>query len=116
MLRPFLALAALLIWPPASAQVPAPAKLLVTVTDPSGGVIPGAAVTVVGEDTATKGAMPAPVKASDKGLATIENLPIGRYTIQAEFAGFEPGRLKSVALKSGDNRHIVILKLKPVEE
>ena len=107
---------AALISAPAAAQVPSPAKLLVTVADPSGAVIPGATVSILGEDAATKSVTPAPVKASDKGLATIENLPLGRYTILAEFTGFEPGQLKNVALKSGDNRHVVILKIKSVEQ
>lgn len=101
---------------PAAAQTPAPARLLVTVADPSGAVIPGATVTIAGDDAATKSATTPSVKASDKGLATIENVPPGRYTIQAEFTGFEPGQLKNVALKSGDNRHVVVLKLKAVEE
>ena len=91
-------------------------QLLVTVADPSGAVIPGATVSILGEDAATKGVSQASIKASDKGLATFENLPLGRYTILAEFTGFEPGQLKNVALKSGDNRHVVILKLKAVEE
>jgi hypothetical protein len=85
---------ATLISTAAAAQVPPPAKLLVTVADPSGGVIPGATVTIVGEDAATKSAAPPPVKASDKGLATFESVPLGRYTILAEFTGFEPGGAK----------------------
>ena len=43
-------------------------------------------------------------------------MPLGRYTILAEFTGFESGQLKNVALKSGDNRHVVILKIKSVEQ
>ena len=35
----------------------------------------------------------------------------GRYAIQAEFPGFEPGVLKDVQLKAGDNKHVVVLAI-----
>jgi hypothetical protein len=97
----------------ARAQTPAAAKLLVTVVDQSGGVIPGASVTVSSGDS---GPTVASVKASDRGLGTVENLPPGRYTIRAEFPGFEPGQLKGVQLRGGDNRHVIVLKLSSVKE
>ena len=46
---------------------------VVTVVDPSGAVIPDATVTIVGLDDATKAAAAAPVKTTDKGIATFEN-------------------------------------------
>ena len=57
-----------------------------------------------------------PATTSEKGVATFEGLAPGRYTIRAEFPGFEPGSLKDVRVRSGDNKHIVILGLKKVEE
>ena len=83
------------------------AKLIVTVVDPSGGVIPNATVTVVGLEGATKAATIAPVKTTDKGLATFDALPPGRYSITGEFPGFELGLLKDIRLKAGDNKHVV---------
>ena len=75
------------------------ARVIVTVVDQSGAVVPDATVTLVGLDDATKAAAIAPAKTSDKGIATIENVAPGRYSIQAEFPGFELGLLKDVRLQ-----------------
>jgi hypothetical protein len=100
---------------PAFAQAPRDGKLIVTVADPSGGVVPGATVTVVGLEDVTKAARIAPAKTSDKGIATFEGLAIGRYSVKAEFPGFELGLVPDFRVKSGDNKHVVILPLKKVE-
>jgi carboxypeptidase family protein len=100
--------------PPVRAQAPR-ARLIVTVVDPSGAVIPDATVTLVGVDVSTKAAAIAPSKTSDKGFATIESVPLGRYSIQAAFPGFELGLLKEVRLRSGDNKHVVVLPIKKME-
>src|SRR5262245_59586934 len=97
----------------APAQTASAARLLVTVVDQSGGVIPGAGVSGSSGDSA---APLSTVKATDRGLATIENLAVGRYTIRAEFPGFEAGQLKAVQLRAGDNRHVIVLKLQAVKE
>ena len=76
-------------------------------------MIPGASVTVSSGDS---GPTVATVKASDRGLGTVESLPPGRYSIRAEFPGFEPGQLKGVQLRGGDNRHVIVLKLSSVKE
>jgi Carboxypeptidase regulatory-like domain len=99
----------------AAPQPPRDARLLVTVVDPSGAVIPAATVTVAGAEEATKAAG-ATAKTSDKGVATLEGLTPGRYAIQAEFAGFEPGLLKDVRLRGGDNKHVVVLSIERVRE
>lgn len=91
-------------------------KLLVTVMDPTGGVLPGATVTIVGEEAATKAVAVAPAKTSDRGLATIEALALGRYTIQGEFPGFETGVLKDVRVRTGDNKQTLTLRLKKMED
>ena len=95
---------------PASAQT-RPAKLLVTVVDPSGGVIPGAEVTVSGNEDATRKVTIAPMKTTDRGLATVESVAPGRYSVAAEFGGFERAELKDVRLRPGDNKHIIVLPL-----
>lgn len=91
------------------------ARAIVTVVDQSGAVVPDATVTLVGVEDATKASTISPVKSSDKGIATIENLTPGRYSIQAEFPGFELGLLKDIRLRSGDNKHVVVLPIKKVE-
>ena len=86
-------------------------RLIITVVDPSGAVIPSATVTVVGVDDTTKKTVIAPTKTSVKGMATFERLVAGRYSIQAEFTGFQMGLLRDVRVRSGDNRHVLVLPL-----
>ena len=87
-------------------------KLIVTVADPSGAIVSGATVTVVGLEAATKAATIAPMKTTDKGVATFDGLAPGRYSIQSEFPGFELGLLRDIRISRGDNKHVVILPLK----
>jgi len=90
--------------------------LIVTVVDTSGAVVPGATVTVSGLDDGARAATFAPVTSSDKGVATLDRLLPGRYRIQAEFPGFETGVLPEVRVRRGDNKHVVVLPLKKMEE
>ena len=80
---------------PARAQAPR-GRLLVTVADTTGAVIPNAKVTVLGLEDATKAAAIAPSQTSPEGTATITGLPLGRYTIVARFGGFDVGYLRDV--------------------
>jgi len=99
------------------AQTPArDGRLLVTVVDSTGGVLQGATVTAVGIESATKGVTIAPVKATEQGLATFDRLRPGRYAIQGEFPGFDIGLLRDVRIRAGDNKHILILPLKKMED
>ena len=99
---------------PAWAQA-ARGRLIITVVDTSGAVIPDATVTVVGIDDATRAAVIAPVKSNEKGVATLETLAPGRYSISATFPGFEVGLLKDVRVRGGDNKHLVVLPIKKME-
>lgn len=106
---------------PAAAQAPRETRALVTVVDATGAVLPGAVVTVTGlDETASapkaSGATAGQATASDQGLATIGALKPGRYSIKAEFSGFEAGELKDVRLRAGDNKQVVTLALTKVEE
>ena len=94
---------------------PRDGKLLVTVVDQTRAVIPGATVTVSGLEDATKTAVRDPTKTSDQGIATIM-LPPGRYLVTAEFPGFEPGVLKDVRIRSGDNRQMIVLAIQGVQD
>ena len=91
-------------------------RLIVTVSDPSGAVIPAATVTVVGLEDASKAAVVAPAQTRDNGSVTFEGLVPGRYSISAEFAGFEVGVLRDVRVNRGDNKHAVVLPLKNMSE
>jgi len=92
------------------------AKVIVTVVDPSGGFIPGATVTIVGLEPATKATAIPAAKTDDKGIATFDRLPFGRYSIQGEYPAFQLGLVRDVRFKAGENKHVVILPLKQMSE
>ncbi|MEP6783330.1 MAG: carboxypeptidase-like regulatory domain-containing protein, partial [Acidobacteriota bacterium] len=102
--------------PSLQAQAPRETRLLVTVVDSTGGVLQGATVRVTGQDEVTKAAVAGSAIAADNGLATIAGLKPGRYQIDAEFAGFDSGQIKDVRLRLGDNKHVVVLELKKLEQ
>ena len=87
-------------------------RLVVTVTDATGAVLPNAAVRVTGLEGPTRAATVAPVNANAEGLATLDNLTPGRYSLVAEFPGFEVAVLKSITVRSGNNRQTVALALR----
>jgi len=99
-----------------SSQVVRGGTLLVTVVDPSGGVIPNAIVTVTGPDAITNAVTPSPVTTTNVGVATFEHLVAGRYTVQASFEGFKTITVRDVRVKSGDNRQKITLPVKNVDE
>src|SRR5581483_11463284 len=93
--------------------LPVLATLIVTVVDPSGGVIPGSTVTVVSLDHTSSTAT-----TTMEGVATFENVAPGRYTIQAEFTGFDTSVVRDVPLRrAGERKRVtVMLPLKAVED
>jgi hypothetical protein len=101
--------------PRAFAQAPAAGTLHVTVVDQTGAVIVGATVTVTGAENATSAATPAPVQTSDTGVASVSGLAPGRYSVQAEFPGFEPRLLKDVRVRGGENKQVAVLPIQKVE-
>ena len=108
-------LLALLVPGMASAQTPpARGKLQVTVADPSGAVIPGAKVTILSQEPANKA--PDPLQTSQQGVAEVDGLAPGRYTIQAEFPGFETVQVRDFRVRAGDNKRAISLPLKKVEQ
>lgn len=92
------------------------ATLRVTVVDSTGAVLPGATVTVAGLDAANKGAAPQPVKAGADGVAIVPKLLPGRYSIQAEFAGFETRKLPEIRVRNGDNKQVMLLPVEGFKE
>ncbi|HEX8029295.1 MAG TPA: carboxypeptidase-like regulatory domain-containing protein, partial [Vicinamibacterales bacterium] len=101
---------------PSSAQ-PAPSGILVvTVVDSTGAVLPGATVTVVGIEAPTKAMTAEPAQASKDGVATIQKLVPGRYSVQAEFAGFETRTLPDVRVRNGNNKQVLILPIQGHKE
>jgi hypothetical protein len=100
----------------AFAQAPQRGRIVVTVTDQTGAVIPRARVTVTGQDEATLTAGPQTAATSPVGVAAIEGLVPGRYTIQAEFPGFETAVVRDVRVRNGDTRRSIMLQIQKREE
>lgn len=98
----------------ASAQSEREARVLVTVVDVTGAVLPGAVVTVVPEEA--QGTPTSPVVTGEAGVAMVTGLRPGRYTIRAEFAGFVEGESAGVRLRAGDNRQQIELGLASFED
>ena len=70
--------------------------------DATGGVLPGATVTVVNLDTGlTRSAV-----SGGTGAYSVMLLPPGRYDIRAELPGFDAGKLDSVTLTVGASRTV----------
>src|SRR5690242_12807142 len=89
--RHLLAIAITLFASTAAAQT-SRATLRVTVRDQSGAVIPNATVAI--EETEKS------VLTDSKGVATIENVPPGRYSVAVSFSGFETRTLTDLRLKA----------------
>ena len=109
------ALSLVLAAPPAWSQTRT-ANLAVTVVDQTGAVVAGATVTVTGTDDGTKAAGAATVATSNEGIATLPNLVPGRYTIEAQFTGFEPRVLANVAVRPGNNKQVALLTLAAMKD
>ena len=115
LLRAAALMAALMVVAPVAAQGQR-GRLLVTVADTTGAVIPDAKVGLVGLDDATKAVPAAAVQSSSEGIATFTGLVPGRYSIVAEFSGFEMGLLREVPVRAGDNKRVVVLKIQGLQE
>src|SRR5690348_7787069 len=65
-------------------SAPKPGRLLVTVADQTGGVLPQVMVTITGLEDATRRVRVEPKQTDDRGVATFENVALGRYSIQSD--------------------------------
>jgi carboxypeptidase family protein len=91
-------------------------RLSVTVVDQTNLVLPAATVRITGEEDATRAKTPEPTQTTTQGIATFTGLVAGRYTIQAEFPGFDTGELKGVRVRAGDNRQTLVLKIQHLQD
>jgi hypothetical protein len=97
------------------AQTPATGTLRVTVVDQTGAVIIGATVTATSVDASARSAPAAPVQTSTSGVAVINALAPGRYSVQAEFPGFEKQLLADVPVRSGENKQVAVLTIERLQ-
>ena len=112
---PVLLLAVFLSAARAFAQAPPTGTLRLTVVDPSNAIVVGAPVTVTSAEAAPAAPSIAPARTTDAGVATVANLPPGRYTIEAEFPGFEKRVLKDVRIRPGENKQVAVLQISKLE-
>ncbi|HEY3883622.1 MAG TPA: carboxypeptidase-like regulatory domain-containing protein, partial [Vicinamibacterales bacterium] len=100
-----------------SAQQPARSvRLQIVVRDPSGAIIPNAAVTIVGSETRTAAVAGQAAATDSHGIATIDALSTGRYSVTVSFPGFETRTLTDVRVRAGDNHREVTLAIARVAE
>jgi hypothetical protein len=109
-------IAALISAPPVLAQAARDARVQVTVVDQTGGVVPNATVKLTGLETATQARTVEPATTATNGIATIERVLPGRYSITAEFPGFDLGLLRDIRVRAGESRHVVVLPLAKLED
>jgi hypothetical protein len=57
----------------------------------------------------------APAQTSQQGQVKFENLAPGRYSVTAEFSGFQTRTLPDVRIRSGENRQVVVLPIDRVQ-
>jgi hypothetical protein len=95
-------------------QAPRNATVTVTVVDQTGAIIQNATVTLTSLDAPSTAI--APVKTNEKGVASLTGLAPGRYSIQAEFPGFQTQVLKEVRVRPGDNKHAVVLAIQGLQD
>jgi len=91
-------------------------RLAITVADQSGAVIPLAAVTVTGSDSVTQQATIPPVFTNGVGVAIIDRLLEGRYTVHVEFAGFDPVDVPDIRVRGTETRRRITLRIKKLDQ
>src|SRR4051794_3470559 len=96
LLTPFVVLVALA--GTASAQRPN-ASIRGTVSDTTGGVLPGATVTVNNEETG----LTRTTVTNSEGVYVVSQLPVGRYKVDVELSGFKTSSRTSILLRVADD-------------
>jgi hypothetical protein len=93
-----LVLGILVLAAPAAAQLTT-GTLTGTLKDPQGGVVPGAAVTLISE---AKGTSMSPAFTGTSGDFVIANVAPDSYTLQIELAGFKTIKRSGITISAGD--------------
>ena len=101
---------------PVFAQPARDARVQVTVVDQTNSVVPGATVRLTGLETTTQAQTVVPVMTGGTGVAILERVAPGRYSITAEFPGFDLGLLRDIRVRAGESRHVVVLPLAKLED
>ena len=96
-------------------NAPRRGRLSVTVMDQTTGILPKAAVVLEGQDQALA-SVRREGHTSGFGVAVFEDLEPGRYTVRAEFPGFQTTLVRDVRVRAGDNRRTITLQLEKLDE
>jgi hypothetical protein len=78
------------------------ATIVGTVTDPSGSVVPNVKISLIHVETGEVHT----VVSSDTGQYVVDDLPIGRYNVSAQAAGFKSAEHKDVTLNVADRARV----------
>src|SRR6185295_9256692 len=73
-----------------------------TVTDPGGGILPGALITITNVDTNSERTF----TTDDRGVYVVPLLPAGTYRVEAALAGFRRGVAENIELSVDDRLRI----------
>ena len=95
---------------------PQTGTLRVTVKDPSGAVIPGAAVQLTALDGQAAGTAVAQLRSDGEGSAVSPGVAPGKYRLDVSFEGFEPHLTPELRIRGGENRKEVTLAIRKVDE
>jgi hypothetical protein len=109
------AIVAFLLAVPVAAQNARDGRLIITVADQTNAVLPGATVTLTLQDVPNAPAIP-PATTSTQGVVTFQALTPGRYTVRAEFEGFEVSTVRDVRVRAGENRQGVTLRIANLQD
>jgi hypothetical protein len=83
--------------------------------DQTTAILPNAAVALEGQDQALAGVR-RDARTSGYGVAVFDDLEPGRYSIRAEFPGFQAAVVRDVRVRAGDTRRTVTLQLQKLDE
>ena len=109
----FLFAVVLLFIPRVVQAISATGKILGTVTDASGAIVPDASILLTNQTTGASRS----VKTGASGDFDFELLPIGLYTVKVEKAGFKVFVVNSITLQVDENRSIpVVMQLGDVTQ
>src|SRR5436190_20673948 len=81
------------------------AKIVGTVSDTSGAVIPGVTVTVISEKTGSERS----AVTGEKGFYVVTPLPPATYRVKAELPGFSGGEMSGLILQIGQEKAINVV-------
>ncbi|RPJ53772.1 MAG: carboxypeptidase regulatory-like domain-containing protein, partial [Acidobacteria bacterium] len=91
-------------------------RLAVTVMDQTGAVIPNASVTLEGQPGGPPPPEAASILSNRVGVAVLEGIVEGRYTVHVAFEGFEPAVLRDVRVRGRETRVRATLQIKKLDQ